>query len=172
MGSKIIALSAVIGILGTTAVSAQTTSPPMSQPQTPSATSPMTPSPTSPAPGASASIGSDRFLAQQQPGQRLASDYMKKSIYGANNERIGDVNNLLLSADGQIVAVLVGVGGFLGLGEKVVALPLASLSQSPETNQLSSTFSRDDLEKAPEFVTRAETTRSTSPPPASSGTNR
>ena len=172
MGSKIMALTAAAGILGATAVSAQTTSPPMTQPQTPSATSPVTPSPATPAPSASASIGSDRFLAQQQPGQRLASDYMKKSIYGANNERIGDVNNLLLSADGQVIAVLVGVGGFLGLGEKIVALPLATLSQSPETNQLSSSYSRDDLEKAPEFVTRAEATRSTSPPPATSGTTR
>src|SRR5690606_30985405 len=134
MSSKIIALSAALGMLGATAVSAQT-SPPAAQPQTtpPSTTSPMAPttppSKMAPAPGSSASMTDskgDRFLAQQQPGQRLATDYMKKSILGANNERIGDVTNLLLSEDGQVVAVVVGVGGFLGIGEKSVALPLSA----------------------------------------------
>src|SRR5690606_38159083 len=127
-------LSAALGILGATAVSAQTTTPPAVQPQTtpPSTASPTSP-PTSappshmaPAPGTSPSMTDtkgDRFLAQQQPGQSLASDYMRKSILGANTERIGDVTNLLMSEDGQVVAVLVGVGGFLGIGEKVVALP-------------------------------------------------
>ncbi|MGE8941671.1 PRC-barrel domain-containing protein [Leptospira interrogans] len=174
MSNKIIALSAALGMLGATAVSAQTTSPPTTEPQTPpAATSPMAPSTqTAPTSGASASTTGDRFLSQQQPGQRLATDYMKKSIHGANNERIGDVNNLLLSEDGQIVAVLVGVGGFLGIGEKTVALPLSALTQAPETNQLSSTFSRDDLEKAPEFVTRAEATRANPPPAAPGSTNR
>ncbi|WP_426035238.1 PRC-barrel domain-containing protein, partial [Cypionkella sp. TWP1-2-1b2] len=48
-------------------------------------------------------------------------------VYDATDAAIGEVANLVLSADGQVTQVIVDVGGFLGMGEKPVALPLADI---------------------------------------------
>lgn len=168
---KFIALTAAAGLLGATAAMSQTTDQMQTQPQAtppqttgPKDTSPpvgVPPSPQAqtPSPGTTTttpkapSPGQQAFLSQQQPDQMLASNLMRQSILGANNERIGDVNDLLLSKDGQVSAVLVGVGGFLGIGEKTVAIPFDALKRSPESDQLTAPYSREDLEQAPEFVT-------------------
>jgi len=165
---KVIALTAAASLLGATAALSQTTDQMQTQPQAapPQTTGPkdmsppvgVPPSPQAqtPSPGATPkapSPGQQAFLSQQQPDQMLVSNLMRQGILGANNERIGDVNNLLLSKDGEVVAVLVGVGGFLGIGEKTVAIPFDALQRSPESNQLTAPYSRQDLEQAPEFVT-------------------
>lgn len=62
------------------------------------------------------------FVERQQPGQFLASRVVGMTVYGANNERIGDVNDVLMDRDGKAQAIVVGVGGFLGIGEKDVAV--------------------------------------------------
>ncbi len=66
-------------------------------------------------------------MSQQQQGQWLASKLIGTTVVGANNESIGDVNDVLLEKDGKAVAVVIGVGGFLGIGEKDVAIPFQSL---------------------------------------------
>lgn len=66
-------------------------------------------------------------MTQQQPGQWLASKLIGTTVVSANNESIGDVNDVLMDRGGQSVAVVVGVGGFLGIGEKNVAVPFNSL---------------------------------------------
>jgi hypothetical protein len=50
------------------------------------------------------------------------SKFVGLNVYNANNEKIGDINELLLSKDGQIDRVVIGVGGFLGVGEHNVAM--------------------------------------------------
>jgi len=52
-----------------------------------------------------------------------ASDYIGKTVYDQAGNNIGEVNDLIVSGDGNIEAVILGVGGFLGIGEKNVALP-------------------------------------------------
>lgn len=66
-------------------------------------------------------------LAAPQPGQMMGSDLRGTKIYGANNEDIGEIDDILIDRQGQVVAVIVGVGGFLGIGEKDVAIPFQSL---------------------------------------------
>jgi hypothetical protein len=62
------------------------------------------------------------------PGGALPiSDYYKQSVYDNHDNKIGDVNDLLLDNSGKINAVIIGVGGFLGMGEKNVAVPFSSL---------------------------------------------
>ena len=67
------------------------------------------------------------MVSQQQPGQWMASKLIGTTVIGANNESIGDVNDVLLDRSGQAVAVIVGVGGFLGIGEKDVAVAFNQL---------------------------------------------
>jgi len=51
-----------------------------------------------------------------------AEDLEGSYVYGANNETVGEVDSLILGDDGQINEVVINVGGFLGLGEKPVAV--------------------------------------------------
>lgn len=64
------------------------------------------------------------FISQREPGVWRASELIGKDVYGSNNEDIGEVNDVLIGQNGQIRGVIVGVGGFLGLGETNVALPM------------------------------------------------
>ena len=55
----------------------------------------------------------------------LATDLIGKTVYngtGEEAENIGEVNDLVLDEEGEVSAIVVGVGGFLGIGQKEVAL--------------------------------------------------
>lgn len=58
----------------------------------------------------------------QQSDQWRASKFVGLNVYNANNEKIGDINELIIGKDGQIDTVVIGVGGFLGMGEHKVGL--------------------------------------------------
>jgi sporulation protein YlmC with PRC-barrel domain len=76
-------------------------------------------------------------MAQQSANHWRASKLVGLSVYGANNERIGDVNEVLVDRDGSAEAVVIGVGGFLGIGEKDVAVPFKSVEwmMTSDTNR-------------------------------------
>jgi sporulation protein YlmC with PRC-barrel domain len=57
-------------------------------------------------------------------GTWRASKLVGLNIYNDNNESLGSINDLLTDKDGNIKAVVIGVGGFLGVGEHLVAVPL------------------------------------------------
>jgi sporulation protein YlmC with PRC-barrel domain len=56
-------------------------------------------------------------------GNWRTSKMVGLSVYNDNNESIGSVNDLLADKSGNIKAVVIGVGGFLGVGEHLVAIP-------------------------------------------------
>jgi sporulation protein YlmC with PRC-barrel domain len=56
-------------------------------------------------------------------GNWRASKVVGLNVYNANNESLGSINDLLTDQQGNIKAVVVGVGGFLGVGEHLVAVP-------------------------------------------------
>ena len=72
------------------------------------------------------------FIDRQQPGQLLSSRLIGTRVVGPNNERIGDVNDVLLDRNGQAVAIVIGVGGFLGIGEKNVAVSFRQVELTPQ----------------------------------------
>ncbi|SFE28953.1 PRC-barrel domain-containing protein [Sulfitobacter brevis] len=95
-------------------------------------------------------------IVMQSENTVLARDLLGSSVYSENGESIGDINNLIVSLDGKIDGVVIGVGGFLGLGEKDVAIEMASLKVSTddrERTQLVTSASKADLEAAEAFVT-------------------
>jgi sporulation protein YlmC with PRC-barrel domain len=57
-------------------------------------------------------------------GNWRASKLVGLSVYNDNNESLGSINDLLTDQSGNIKAVVIGVGGFLGVGEHLVAVPL------------------------------------------------
>jgi sporulation protein YlmC with PRC-barrel domain len=75
-------------------------------------------------------------LAQTQTasdkGQWQASKLIHMNVYNAQNEKIGDIKELMLDKSGKVNAVAIGVGGFLGMGERDVAVKFDQLKWSNE----------------------------------------
>jgi len=85
------------------------------------------PAPTSP-PASNAPSGmSGQFITQQSPSQWRASKLVGVDVHGTDNAKIGDIREVLVNRDGATEAVVIGVGGFLGIGEKDVAVPFTAL---------------------------------------------
>ena len=62
-------------------------------------------------------------MTQQQTGEMLAQDIIGTNVRNAQNESIGSVSDLVLDDKGQLKGAVVSVGGFLGIGDKKVAVP-------------------------------------------------
>ena len=66
-------------------------------------------------------------MKEEKAGQWRASKLVGLNIYNAGNEKIGDIDEIRVNSNGAIDAVIVGVGGFLGMGEHRVAIPFKEL---------------------------------------------
>src|SRR5881392_4017301 len=65
-------------------------------------------------------------------GNWRASKVVGLNVYNDKNESVGSINDLLTDKNGKIVAVVIGVGGFLGVGEHLVAIPFEKVKFSTE----------------------------------------
>ena len=81
---------------------------------------------------------SAKFINSQKPDQWLASKFKGTDVIGADNEKIGDVSDILFDKNGKIEAYVVGVGGFLGIGAKDVALAPAAFQVVAATSRRTS----------------------------------
>jgi sporulation protein YlmC with PRC-barrel domain len=81
-----------------------------------------TTTPTPPAQGSTAQAGSGQLLTQMSPDMMRGSKLMGVDVYGSDNQKIGDIDEVLVDKQGKIQAVVVGVGGFLGIGQKDIAV--------------------------------------------------
>jgi len=95
--------------------------------QTSPSTSPTMPSSGTTAAPAGAMMDSTSWMTQPQTGQWRTSQLEGLVVYNSNNERIGEINEMLVDNAGKIHAAVIGVGGFLGLGERDVAVPFEQL---------------------------------------------
>jgi len=121
-------------------------------------TAPMTPAQQG-AQGSAMNAGSHQagFLQKQQANQWRGSKLIGASVYGPDNTSIGEINDVLISDTGSIGAVVVGVGGLLGVGEKDVALPFDALNIKPNQSasgidQITVSYTKDQLKNAPQFA--------------------
>jgi sporulation protein YlmC with PRC-barrel domain len=82
-----------------------------------------------------------------------ASDLTGAKIQTHSDEEIGSVQELIIDENGQVIAILVNIGGFLGMGKKEVAIGWShvTLSGTPEDRVLLIDVSSDDLKEAPEY---------------------
>jgi len=135
------------------------TAPALSQTSpTPAPTQPSTPAPT-----ASSGGSSGQFMTMPQPGQWRASKLVGVDIYGSDNAKIGDVNEVILDSSGNAQAVVIGVGGFLGIGEKDVAIPFKSVEwkNEPRATATAGTGTAPGTAGAPATTGTTATTGST-----------
>ncbi len=83
-----------------------------------------------------------------------ANDFIGTTVYGADNADIGEINDVVLNKDGKVDAVIIGVGGFLGMGEKSVAVGmdnLAFLADDSGNKYLYTQFTEDQLKAQPAY---------------------
>lgn len=93
-------------------------------------------------------------------GNWRASKLMGLDVYNEANEKLGDVNELILDKNGKVTAVVIGVGGFLGMGEHDIAVSMDKLKFVEEPARTSSSApARETTTK--ETTTGAATTTTT-----------
>lgn len=82
-----------------------------------------------------------------------ASDFIGKRVYSTGGEDIGEVNDLIVTDNGAVQAVILGVGGFLGIGEKDVAVSMRAIEMQQDGNstKLIVAASKDQLNGAPSY---------------------
>ena len=130
---KAFLLGTVSAILVTTMVSAQPAPIRPGTPSTPARTLPDPSTSTSPAtpstvnPSMVSAVNAAGWMTNEKAGEWRASKLKGVAAYNNNNEKIGDIEELIIGASGKVDAVVIGVGGFLGMGEHQVAVPFTDL---------------------------------------------
>ncbi|MEP7173040.1 MAG: PRC-barrel domain-containing protein [Aestuariivirga sp.] len=117
--------------------------------------------PTAPAPDSTASAPAAPDSATTTVGNTevpanavLASQFMGQAVYTAANENIGEINDLIMNKELDNIVAIVGVGGFLGIGEKDVAIPIGDITAVKDENnalRLTISASKEQLEALPVF---------------------
>ncbi|HVZ05392.1 PRC-barrel domain-containing protein [Hyphomicrobium sp.] len=71
----------------------------------------------------------DLFFTQQKPTEYLAKDrLLGANIHGSDGKVVGDIEDLIVDSDNKIIGAIIGVGGFLGVGEKKVGVSFSALN--------------------------------------------
>jgi hypothetical protein len=116
---------------------------------------------TAPAPAAppEAIQGVSTFIARQEPGQWLGENLEEKEVYTPDGQGIGEIDDVLIDQSGRVIAVVIEVGGFLGIREKRIAVPLSALefqrpdatTDNPDNTRVILRLGKAELESAPAF---------------------
>jgi hypothetical protein len=144
---KTMLLSAAAVGLMTAASFAQTSTPstPGSAPSTaapPAATAPSAPaSPLATAPSTTSSMS----------GDLLGSRLMDLNVKNAQDETLGEIDDIVIGSDGKITHVIVSTGGVLGVGAKKVQLPWGDLKVDAAGEKATASMTADQLKSAPEY---------------------
>lgn len=115
-----------------------------------------TPAPAEPAPTTTAPADSTAVAPVEKADGLLATNIIGESVYngaGENAETVGKVNDLVIDGNGAIKSLVVGVGGFLGIGEKNVEVDYqtASWSEKDGDRWIVISMTKEQLEGAPAF---------------------
>jgi sporulation protein YlmC with PRC-barrel domain len=100
--------------------------------------------------GASGAAMAATTLSGPVPESWTVTDYYKQAVYDTNQSKIGDIDDVLVDNSGKVTALVVGVGGFLGAGEKDVAVPFTSVKRTKKDDKwwLTLNETKDGLTKA------------------------
>jgi len=167
---KLFGTTALVALLAAGPVLAQDATTPAEPATPPAATTPAEPAtppaatPAEPAtpPAASteaAPAAADRFIVLEDGSTDwLASNLIGSTVYSGTDENLGKIVDILATDDGQVKAVVIGVGGFLGIGRKDVAVAPTTLERVKVDDDVKLVLatSKEELNAAPEFKTVAQ----------------
>lgn len=135
---KLTTLAAAL-MLASGAVFAQSATPPAAKPDT----GPVT-----------------NFMERQVQGETLAGDLINQNVRNNADEKVGDINDLIIDKDGKVTGAVIGVGGFLGMGEKWVAVPYDAIKVTTDkdgNHLLTLNTTKEALNSAPAYKTLGPT---------------
>jgi sporulation protein YlmC with PRC-barrel domain len=97
----------------------------------------------------------DRTTLKEMPMDNMrAEELVGTTVYGTNDANVGEIGDVVLTQDGKADAVIIDVGGFLGMGEKEVAVgmdKLAFMTDSDGNKYLYTNFTKEQLEAQPAY---------------------
>ena len=114
-------------------------------------------------------LGAPAAIADSPAGKPMTSvphqsvtvtDWYKQNVYDPNENKIGDIKDVLVDKSGKVVALILGDGGFLGAGEKDVAVPFEAVHPTMKDKKwwLVMNTTKDSLKGAPGFKYDSNTT--------------
>lgn len=94
------------------------------------------------------------------PLGKTVTKYYKQSVYDQAKDKIGTIDDVIISDNGQVTGLIIGVGGFLGAGEKDVGVPLNAVHAEMKDGAwyLTMDTTKDALKSAPGFTFDKEKT--------------
>jgi hypothetical protein len=130
-----------------------------------------------------APVDAAKFISSQSTDQWVFSRFKGTNVLGPDDAKVGDVNDMLFDKSGKIIGMIVGVGGFLGIGEKSVAIDMSAFQVVPASTgstvgagggagagdndptnvKLKVSWTKDQLKAAPDFQYYRPPARTTSP---------
>ncbi|WP_282602796.1 PRC-barrel domain-containing protein [Paracoccus sp. PARArs4] len=92
----------------------------------------------------------------EQAQNELRLDWITgTNVTSPEGDDIGAINDLIIDGDtGEMKAAIIGVGGFLGIGEKQIALPWTDLTVNSDAQEITATLTQEQADAAPEYVFR------------------
>src|SRR5690625_711575 len=81
-------------------------------------------------------------------GWSVKNSVMGESVYNENDEKVGDVTDVVINSSGDVTHIIVGAGGFLGMGQHDVAIPFDELQRGEDRLTLSG-YTKDQLKNLP-----------------------
>ena len=99
----------------------------------------------------SMAAGRAQLMTTVPSSSMTVTDWYKQPVYDQSNSKIGDINDVLVGSNGEVNAVIIGVGGFLGAGEKDVAVNFSAVKKTMKDNKTYLTLdtTKDALKSAP-----------------------
>jgi hypothetical protein len=128
-----------------------------------------------------------KFIPSQGTDQWVFTRFRGIDVVGPDNASIGSVNDLLFDATGKIIGVVIGVGGFLGIGTKNIAIDMSAVNvvpaesgskdnaptdsaNDPTSVKVKVAWTKDQLKDAPDFQYYKPPARTaTTPSPRTTG---
>ena len=97
--------------------------------------------------------GQARLLTSLPADSGTVTNYYKQNVYDSSDNKIGEIVDVLVDQEGHVNALIIGVGGFLGAGEKDVAVPFNSVKGKKKDNKwyLVMNTTKDALKNAPGY---------------------
>jgi sporulation protein YlmC with PRC-barrel domain len=105
--------------------------------------------------GGAPTVSSSQIIGAQGADEWLASQLRGATVIGSDNQRIGEVVDVLLDSNGRARAYIVGEGGLMGLGDKEIAIELSQFHDEPAAEggkaRLKVPMTKDQLAIVPAF---------------------
>ena len=97
--------------------------------------------------------GKAEIMSSLPNNSATVTDWYKQNVYDPSDNKIGEVMDVLVSPEGRATALIIGVGGFLGAGEKDVAVPFNAVKHTMKDKKIYLTMdtTKDALKAAPGF---------------------